>query len=45
MNEYTNPSCNSLLATSCFEFTMARSPDQGRVTAHFIEGVSSSAEG
>ena len=45
MTEYLYQPCRSLIATSCFEFTMASSSDEGRVTSSFTEIVYSCTEG
>ena len=45
MNECLNPPCNSLIATTCFEFTIAGSSDEGRATTPFTDVVLTSAEG
>ena len=44
LNEYINPPCNCSITTSCIESTMGSSSDEGKATAPFTEGVSSSAE-
>ena len=39
MNDYLNQPCRRLIATSCFEFKMASSSDEGRTTSSFTEIV------
>ena len=44
MNEFVNPPCHGLVATSCVESAMASSSDEGKVAAPFTEVVLISAE-